>query len=99
MKYTLEVIAILAVILFAALFMIQNAGKQRTLAPGEEVWSSADDEASKIIESSGYQPWFTPIWTPPSAEIESLLFSIQAAGGALVIGYFFGYYRGRAERP
>jgi cobalt/nickel transport protein len=40
-----------------------------------------------------YEPWFQPLWEPPSGEIESLLFSLQAAIGAVIIGYFFGYYR------
>lgn len=97
MKYALELIAVIAIMIFAALFAVQNAHMQSTLKPGEEVWSGADDDASKIIESSGYEPWFTPIWEPPSGEIESLLFCLQAAGGALVIGYFFGYYHGKRE--
>jgi ABC-type cobalt transport system substrate-binding protein len=28
----------------------------------------------------------------------TLFFSLQAAAGAFVIGYFFGYYRGRRLR-
>jgi cobalt/nickel transport protein len=99
MKYALEVITVIAIIIFAALFLIQNAYLQRTLQPGEEAWTGTDDGASKIIESSGYEPWASPLWEPPSGEIESLLFSIQAAIGALVIGYFFGYYRGKAVHP
>ena len=43
-------------------------------------------------------PWFTPIWEPPGGEIETLFFCLQAALGSLVIGYFFGYYRGKASR-
>jgi cobalt/nickel transport protein len=99
MKYTLEILTVVAVIILAALFLVQNAHLQSTLPPGEEAWTGTDDGASKIIESSGYQPWASPIWEPPSGEIESLLFSVQAAMGALVIGYFFGYNRGRAVHP
>jgi cobalt/nickel transport protein len=40
------------------------------------------------------QPWFEPIWSPPGGETESLLFSLQAALGAGIIGYFFGLKRG-----
>ena len=39
-----------------------------------------------------------PIWEPPSGEIESLFFSLQAALGALVIGYAIGRGRSRKER-
>ena len=37
-----------------------------------------------------YSPWFDNIWTPPSGEIESMLFSLQAAIGAGFIGYYIG---------
>lgn len=42
-----------------------------------------------------YQPWFRPLFEPPGGETESLLFAVQAAIGAGVIGYFFGLKRGR----
>jgi cobalt/nickel transport protein len=96
MKYILEIITVVAIIILAALFLVQNAQLQSTLSPGEEAWTGTDDGASRIIESTGYEPWASPIWEPPSGEIESLLFSVQAAIGALVIGYFFGYNRGKA---
>lgn len=63
-----------------------------------EAWVGTDEKAveeiAKIIPD--YQPWFNPIWEPPSGEIESLLFSLQAAIGALIIGYVLGYYRGKS---
>ena len=37
------------------------------------------------------------MWTPPSKEIESLLFSLQAALGAGLLGYYVGLRRGRGE--
>jgi cobalt/nickel transport protein len=95
MRYTLELITVLAVIALVALFLVQDAAIQT----GEEAWGGTDEGASEIIESSGYRPWASPLWAPPSGEIETLLFSLQAAIGALVIGYFFGYYRGKAVRP
>ncbi len=65
------------------------------LHPNAE-FGGADDAASGIIEQvrPGTQPWFHPLWTPPSGEIESLLFALQAALGAGVIGYVIGYKRG-----
>jgi ABC-type cobalt transport system, periplasmic component len=94
-KYTLELVTVVAILAFAALFLIQD----RAIPPGEEAWSGADQGAVEIIESSGYTPWISPLWKPPSGEIETLLFSLQAALGALVIGYFFGFYRGKAVQP
>ncbi len=97
MKYKLEIIFAVVVLIFAAVFLIQNANIQATAKPGQETWQGSDDMGSVAIEATGYHPWISPLWTPPSTEVESLLFSIQSGLGALVIGYFFGYYRGRRE--
>ena len=37
-----------------------------------------------------YTPWFEPLIEPASGEIASLLFALQAAIGAGVIGYYLG---------
>jgi cobalt/nickel transport protein len=61
-------------------------------------WGGADAQAEVAIsEFTGgtYEPWFSPIWEPPSGEIESLLFSLQAALGAIIVGYFIGYHKGK----
>ncbi len=63
----------------------------------DEIFSGSDSQGTDLILSEGYKPWFNSIWEPPSAEIESLLFSLQAAIGALIIGYFLGYYRGKQK--
>lgn len=95
MKYGLELVVAAGIVIFTALFLVVNAGIQANLAEGEEAWGGADGAATEIIEAQGYEPWASPLWEPPSGEIESLFFSLQAAIGALVIGYFFGYYRAR----
>ncbi|MFV9505808.1 MAG: energy-coupling factor ABC transporter substrate-binding protein [Oscillochloridaceae bacterium umkhey_bin13] len=47
-----------------------------------------------------YEPWFEPLLEPPGGETESLLFALQAALGAGLIGYFFGLKRGqRTAQP
>ncbi|MDP2086923.1 MAG: energy-coupling factor ABC transporter substrate-binding protein, partial [Gemmobacter sp.] len=62
-------------------------------------FAGADSEAAAIIEETeGFAPWFTPIWEPPSGEVASLLFSLQAALGGLVLGFAIGRVRGR-RRP
>ncbi|MDN7025153.1 energy-coupling factor ABC transporter substrate-binding protein [Methanoculleus sp. FWC-SCC1] len=94
MKYALEIAVTAIIVIFAAVFLVQNAAIQADLAEGEEAWGGADGSAAELIESSGYEPWTSPLWEPPSGEIESLFFSLQAAIGAIVIGYFFGYWRG-----
>lgn len=66
---------------------------------GNAEFGGADDQAEKAITQvqPGYKPWFKPLWEPPSGEIESLLFAVQAAAGAGFIGYFLGYSKGRRE--
>ncbi len=58
-------------------------------------YGGADGEAEDLITqiSPNYEPWFSSLYEPPSGEIESLLFSVQAALGAGVIGYYLGYKR------
>jgi cobalt/nickel transport protein len=62
-------------------------------------FGGSDDEASRAVAASqpNFKPWFEPIWRPPSPEIESLIFSVQAALGAGVIGYVLGRIHGAAR--
>ncbi len=63
-------------------------------------YGGADGEAEGVITEvqPNYKPWFKPVFEPPSGEIESLLFSSQAALGAGIIGYAVGLYKGRSEK-
>ncbi|BAY82231.1 cobalt transport protein CbiN [Calothrix parasitica NIES-267] len=63
-------------------------------------YGGADGEAEEAITEvqPDYKPWFKPVFEPPSGEIESLLFSSQAALGAGLIGYAVGLYKGRSEK-
>lgn len=62
-------------------------------------FGGADGQAEEVIAELApqYEPWFNALWEPPSGEIESLLFSLQAAIGAIVIGYVIGYGRARKK--
>ena len=64
---------------------------------GDSEFEGADDEAGDVIGdiNPDYEPWFDNIWEPPSGEIESLLFSLQVAIGAGIIGYIFGNLKGK----
>jgi len=55
-------------------------------------FKGSDDQGTDAILASrpGYQPWFQPLWKPPSDEVESLLFALQAALGAGFLGYMIG---------
>ena len=63
-------------------------------------FGGADDKAKGVIAeiNSNYKPWFKPVWTPPSAEVASLLFCLQASIGAGFIGYFIGLAKGKREK-
>ena len=62
-------------------------------------YGGSDDQGSAAVAASrpGFHPWFEPIWKPPSPEIESLLFALQAAIGAGTIGYVVGRIHGAAK--
>ena len=66
---------------------------------GEEVFGGADGEAQTLITEiqPAYEPWIGPVWEPPSGEIESLLFVLQAALGAGFLGYYLGLRRGQVR--
>ncbi|NTU78213.1 MAG: energy-coupling factor ABC transporter substrate-binding protein [Chloroflexales bacterium] len=60
-------------------------------------FGGADGAAEEAIGelAPGYRPWFAPLVSPPGGETESLLFALQAALGAGLIGYFFGLKHGQ----
>lgn len=67
------------------------------LTEEEGYFTGSDGQGPEYLEEQGYKPWIEPIWSPPSGEIEVLFFSLQAAIGSLIIGYFLGYYKGLAR--
>ena len=64
-----------------------------------EIFTGADDKAKDMIStiSPGYKPWYKPLMTPPSGEIETFLFALQAALGAGFIAYYLGVSVTRAK--
>lgn len=58
-------------------------------------FEGADAQAEGVITELApkYEPWAESLWEPPSGEVESFLFSMQAALGAGFIGYFIGKKR------
>ena len=55
----------------------------------KEPFTGSDAEAETAITElkPDYEPWFSPLYEPPSGEIESALFALQAALGAGVLAY------------
>jgi cobalt/nickel transport protein len=62
-------------------------------------FGGADDQGKEAITqlNPDYKPWFESLMQPASSEIAGLLFALQAALGAGVLGYAIGLYKGRSE--
>jgi len=88
LKKNLILALLVVIIVVVPLLFVKNAK-----------FSGSDDQAKNEISKidKSYKPWVSPIWKPPSSEIESLLFSLQAAIGSGIICYFFGYSKGKAK--
>ena len=69
------------------------------LQPDAE-YAGSDNRARDAIGelAPAYRPWAEPVWTPPGAEIESMLFAVQAAAGAGVLGFCLGRFTTRNGR-
>lgn len=93
MSRKLELIVLAILLIFAAQFFYMSSTTNAE-------YGGADDKPEGVIEEitgGNYKPIAEPIWEPPSGEIESLLFGLQAAFGAGIIGYFLGYYRAKSR--
>lgn len=94
MSRKLELIVLAILLIFVAQFIYISSTTNAE-------FGGADDKPEGVIDQitgGTYKPIAKPIWEPPSAEIESLFFALQAAIGAGVIGYFLGYYRAKIGR-
>jgi cobalt/nickel transport protein len=60
--------------------------------PAGEAYAGTDSTAAAVVSEVDphYRPWFSPLFEPSSAEVESGLFAVQAALGAGAFGYAFG---------
>lgn len=83
-----NLILVLLVALIASFPLIWHA---------DAAFGGADDKVKDVVAeiNPDYKPWATAWWKPPSAEVESFLFALQAALGAGFVGYWIGFQRGR----
>ena len=88
----LLVLAILALVALPLVLLRRSDNR-------DDLFGGADNRAAEAVKllAPGYTPWFRPLFEPPSGEVSSMLFALQAALGAGVIGYYFGLARGRAQ--
>lgn len=87
-----NLLLLLAVIVLAVAPLALGLGSDQ-----DEPFAGADSLAeTEIVENhADYEPWFSSLYEPPSGEVESALFALQAALGAGFLGYYFGVARTR----
>lgn len=81
LKKNLILIALTLILAIVPLIVLKNAKFEGADGLAEEAVLAIDPE---------YVPWFEPMIELPSGEVESLLFSLQAAIGAGVAGFILG---------
>jgi len=96
-KYTLEILAIIAIGVFCGLFLYTSS----TMS-GAEFAGSDNVGLILIAKLSGtplenFKP-LIPQWVPPSGEIEACLFALQAAVGGILVGGVFGFWIGQKKK-
>ncbi len=96
-RYRLEILAITAVLVFSALFLYTSSIMTEAEFAGSDTLGS-----TQIAEMTGKaEEEYVPLiwqWVPPSGEIESALFALQAAIGGLMVGWVFGYWKGQKKK-
>lgn len=96
-KYTLEVLTMIAIVAFCAVFLYTSS----TMSGAE--FSGSDNVGSGLIAKitgtpvENFQPLISQ-WEPPSEEIESCLFAFQAAVGGILVGGVFGFWIGQKKK-
>jgi cobalt/nickel transport protein len=97
-KTTQNILLLLGVVVLALIpFAIHLPAGGTGDEAAAEMFAGSDGQAEELITRMHpeYKPWFSSFWEPPSGEIESLLFSLQAAIGSGLLFYYIGYHRGR----
>jgi cobalt/nickel transport protein len=93
----MEILALIAVLGFCALFLYTCSIMADAEFAGSDTLGS-----TQIAEMTGKtEEEFQPLiwqWSPPSGEIESALFALQAAIGGIFVGWVFGYWKGQKKR-
>lgn len=80
-KKNLILILAVIVLIVAPLLLVKDAEFAGADGLAEEAITKIDPD---------YEPWFESLIEPASGEIESLLFALQAAIGAGVVGFVLG---------
>lgn len=96
-NYRLEILAVIAIVAFCALFLFTSS-----ILKGSEFVGSDTAGSNQIADLTGKPvESFTPLvpqWVPPGAEVEACLFALQAAIGGIIVGGVFGYWLGQRKK-
>ena len=96
-RFRFEILAVIAILAFCVLFLYTSSvNGNAQFAGSDDVGSSQISRITGIPEEN-----FHPLiwqWVPPSGEIESAIFALQAAIGGILVGWFFGYWKGLKEQ-
>lgn len=89
MKKNILLLGIVIILAIIPLYTAKNAE-----------FGGADDKAKSAIGELNpkYEQWFNSVWEPPSGEVASLLFTLQACFGTGLIAYYIGLSKGRKEK-
>jgi len=96
-KYRLEIIAVAAIVCFCGVFLYTSSLNADAEYAGSDTLGSSRAAELAGISEDDFQP-LVPQWEPPSGEIESGLFALQAAAGGIIVGWVFGFWRGQKNR-
>jgi cobalt transport protein len=95
-RYTLEMITIAAIVIFCLIFFSTGLTMKDADFPGTDSLAAAKMAALSGGITDPVVP-LIPQWIPPGPEIESTLFSLQAAIGGILVGGIFGYWIGQRK--
>ncbi len=96
-RYALEILTAVAILAFCLVFLYTSSSMKGAEFAGSDNVGSAliADLSGKSVDD--FSP-LVPQWEPPSGEIESCLFALQAAIGGIFIGGVFGYWMGQKSK-
>ena len=96
-RYSLEVLAIIAIIAFSGIFLYTSSTMSGAEYTGSDTAGSQGIAELSGIPLENFQP-LIPQWQPPGGEIESCLFALQAAAGGAMVGGVFGFWMGSQKK-
>ncbi|HJM82612.1 MAG TPA: cobalt transport protein CbiN [Nitrospinota bacterium] len=91
MKNVLIIVACIMLLFAPSVYQIGNGPEE----PFRGTDNQAADQITAIVPD--YKPWWDLHWAPDSF-LEGVLFTIEAALGAAVVGYVIGFFRGKNEK-